>query len=213
MTTQAHPDHRFYNRLLAFVAASWLAALLLVAGTGFLASLPMPLIPALIAATIAAPVIWYFVSPGLRAHLARIGHKSIVAIHAGRAAAALVFFWYGLQGELPPLFWILAGTGDLISGIKAMQIARQPEDKARILIFHRFGFADLLVALAIGGTYSMLADLRMAPLAELPVALIPLFLVGIYAASHILAFDMMRRAAGPLASNRGPRTSEPFGAI
>jgi hypothetical protein len=36
----------------------------------------------------------------------------------------------------------------------------------------------------------------MAPIAILPLALIPLFGVGISGATHLMAFDMLRRGVG-----------------
>ena len=56
----------------------------------------------------------------------------------------------------------------------------------------RFGFADFVVAVGTGLTYTLLLDPRMNLIAELPMALIPLFGVGLSGASHIVAFDMMR---------------------
>jgi hypothetical protein len=47
-----------------------------------------------------------------------------------------------------------------------------------------------------GLTFTLLLDFRMAPIATLPLALIPLFGVGISGASHLMAFDMLRRGVG-----------------
>jgi hypothetical protein len=58
---------------------------------------------------------------------------------------------------------------------------------------HRFGFADFVVAVGTGLAFTLLLDPRMAPITALPLALIPLFGVGISGATHIIAFDMLRR--------------------
>ena len=117
-------------------------------------------------------------------------------MHAWRIPAALLFFWYGFQEKLPPLFWVLAGTGDLIAGSYAVYLAFKPETVERYRSFHRFGFADFIVAVGTGLTYTLLQDPKMALVTVLPMALIPLFGVGISGATHLIAFDMLRRGSG-----------------
>lgn len=192
---------RLHGQVTA-VLAIWLAAVVIAAATGTLAKLYMPLIAAIVAATIALPTLWYFVSSPFRAYVESIGHRRIVLFHTWRIPAALLFFWYGAQGELPPAFWILAGTGDFIAGAYALFLAIRPQNAATYLSFHRFGFADFVVAVGTGLVFTLLQDPRMALIATLPMALIPLFGVGISGASHIMAFDMLRRGAGFDPDNR-----------
>lgn len=75
------------------------------------------------------------------------------------------------------LFWILAGVGDLLVGRKALPLLRRPVDRAGYLSIHRFGFADFVVAVGTGLAFTLLQDVRMAPIRELPLALIPLFVI------------------------------------
>jgi hypothetical protein len=155
----------------------------------------MPLIAGLVALGILLPTIWYFATPVARNWADRVGIRTITAFHVWRVPAALVFFWYGLNGELPTLFWVLAGTGDLIAGLWALSVtAKSSSSPADYLRMHRFGFADFVVAVGTGLSVTLLMDPRMAPVAALPLALIPLFGVGISGATHLMAFDMLRRA-------------------
>lgn len=164
---------------LAMVVASWALAVVVAAESGALGKLYQPLIGAIVAATIAIPTLWYFVSPAFRYLMEALGHRRIVLFHVWRIPAALLFFWYGARGELPPPFWILAGVGDLLAGAYALRVSFQPEDARRYLLFHRFGFADFVVAVGTGLTFTLLLDQRMASIAVLPLALVPLFGVGI----------------------------------
>jgi hypothetical protein len=187
------------NRLtwqVTTILTLWLGAVVVGAATGALGRLYMPLIAAIVATTIALPTLWYFVSPQFRAFIEGIGHRRIMLLHIWRIPAALLFFWYGFQGELPPVFWILAGIGDFIAGSYALYLASKPESPAHYLSFHRFGFADFAVAVATGLTFTLLQDPRIALIATLPMALIPLFGVGISGATHLMAFDMLKRGAG-----------------
>jgi hypothetical protein len=190
-------ERRRMSRRLCAVAAVWLIAVVVGAESGLIASLYMPLIAAIVAATILLPTLWYFLSPSLQRHVHGIGHRPLMLLHVWRIPAALLFFWYGLKGELPLLFWVLAGTGDLIAGSYALHLARKPESARRYRSFHLFGFADFVVAVGAGLTFTLLQDPRMALIATLPMALIPLFGVGISGATHLIAFDMLRRGIGP----------------
>ena len=174
----------------------WFAGVVIAAETGVLAAIAPSLIGAIVAATIVAPTLAYFVLPRPRLLAEAIGHRRIVAFHVWRMPAALLFFWYGAQGALPPAFWLLAGVGDFIAGAFAAYLMIQPEDDRRYRWFHGFGFADFVVAVGTGLTFTVLGDPRMAPVASLPLALIVFFGVGLSGASHLIAFDMLRRRVG-----------------
>lgn len=62
--------------------------------------------------------------------------------------------------------------------------------------FHLFGFADFVVAIGTGPTLFLQNDPLMAGIQTLPMALIPFFGVGVSGASHLMAFDLLRRGAG-----------------
>lgn len=187
---------RGYAAALSALTAAWFVAVVIGAESGFFASLWLPSIAAIVAASIMLPTLSYFWSPELRAFIEHIGHRKIMLMHAWRIPAALTFFWYGAHGLLPFWFWFLAGVGDFIAGAYALWLATKAESSARYLQFHRIGFADFVVAVGTGLTFTLLQDPLMAPIATLPLALIPLFGVGISGASHLMAFDMLRRNVG-----------------
>ncbi|TAG15632.1 MAG: permease [Rhodobacterales bacterium] len=195
------PDRlRAVSRTLALVATLWFALVCWAAASGVLAQLWQPFIAGLVAVGILLPTLWYFASPLARIWADHVGLRAITALHIWRIPAALAFFWYGLNGQLPTLFWILAGVGDLIAGAWALAVTARPGSSlAAYARMHRFGFADFVVAVGTGLTFTLLLDPRMAPIAALPLALIPLFGVGISGATHLMAFDMLRRA-----NARGP---------
>lgn len=189
-------QRRRFAALLWGLAALWFAAVVVGAESRFLASVWMPSIAGIVALSIALPTLWYFASPTFRTVVEGIGHRRLMIMHAWRVPAALLFFWYGAQGQLPLAFWVVAGTGDLIAGSYAIWLAFKPESADRYRAFHRLGFADFVVAVGTGLTFTLLQNPLMAPLVALPFALIPLFGVGISGASHLMAFDMLRRGVG-----------------
>lgn len=184
---------------LGMLVIAWFVAVAWAALGGSLAALHPPLIAALVAAGIVLPSLAYFSSPSLQALAMRVGLVPLTALHMWRVPAALAFYAYGLAGELPTLFWVLAGTGDLIAGIYAAGSIRAAPRPGYFKRFHIFGFADFVVAVGTGLTYTLIQDARMAPIAQWPMALIPLFGVGLSGTAHLIAFDLLRKS-GPNAA-------------
>jgi hypothetical protein len=101
-------------------------------------------------------------------------------------------------GDLPAVFALPAGLGDIAVGIAAVQVARRGRG---MLAFHLLGLLDLVVAVGIG----FLAGLGPHPLIDvtpsteavtrLPLVLIPVVLVPLAAALHIQALRRLRSAA------------------
>ena len=147
----------------------------------------------LVALGIAIPTLAYFALPAIRALVDAIGLRRLTVLHGWRIAAALLFFYFGARGELPPLFWILAGVGDLITGVLALRMLGGPQTSRRYRRFHALGFTDFVIAVGAGITFTILHDPRMATLTNLPLALVPLFMVGISGSTHLAAWAMLSR--------------------
>ena len=178
--------------------AVWFALVVVLAATRALETHLTPYIAPLVALGIFGPTALYFAVPSFKAWVAMIGLRRLTLLHVWRIPAALAFFYYGARGELPPLFWILAGVGDLAAGVFAATLLWLPATRQRLLRIHAFGFTDFVVAVGTGLTYTLAHDPRMAPVRDLPMALIPLFGVGISGATHIMSLDLLRKIEGDL---------------
>lgn len=184
------------TRVLLSALAIWGLAVAVAAETGvYRAISPYSLAP-MIALGIIVPVIIYGMSKSFQEYIAALGLRVLTAFHIWRIAAAFVFFWYGAHNLLPPTFVHLAGWGDLIAGILALGVTLLPESRNRYLTFHILGFADFVIAVGTGLTFFLMHDPRMATIQSLPMALIPLYGVGISGACHLMAFDLLRRRTG-----------------
>lgn len=185
--------------LLLIATAVWLAAVVAAAQSGALAALGRAFMPGyalLVAIGIATPVLAYFSVPAVRGAVNALGLHRLTLLHIWRIPAALLFFYYGWRGELPGLFWLLAGVGDLLAGLFAATLLWRPRTAANYRAVHIFGFTDFVVAVGTGLTFTLLQDPRMALLTTLPMALIPLFGVGLSGASHIVALTWLRPGRG-----------------
>lgn len=197
-TNTAAADTRL---LLLGAAALWFIAVVAAAQSGALAALGRAFMPGyalLVAFGIALPVAAWFALPRVREAVDAIGLRRLTLMHIWRIPAALLFFYFGLRGELPALFWLLAGIGDLAAGLFALTLLWGGASAARYRRVHWFGFADFVIAVGTGLTFTLLGDPRMGLLTTLPMALIPLFGVGLSGASHIVALARPRPRAQTL---------------
>jgi hypothetical protein len=208
------PSVRRITVKLTVAGIAWGSLVALAAGGGLLRTLDQPLIGPLVALGIVIPVTIYFYSAALQAYFRTVGLYPLTVFHVWRITAALVFFWYGLHGALPPVFWILAGVGDLLSGIFTLPLLRGPVSRDAYLSKHVFGFADFIVAVGTGLTLTLMHDPRMGAIRGLPLALIPLFGVGVSGASHIIAFHLLwserKRTAPKQAQARVQQRARPL---
>jgi hypothetical protein len=184
------------TRVLLTILAIWGLAVAVAAEAGvYRATYPL-FLTVIIALGIAGPVIVYAVSSSFRAYIEAVGLRSLTALHIWRIAAAVVFCSYGELDLLPETFVRNAGLGGLFVGFFALGVILPPQSRNRYLAFHVFGFADFVLALGTGLTLVLLNDPRMSGIQTLPMALIPFYGVGISGASHIMAFDLLRRGVG-----------------
>lgn len=76
----------------------------------------------LVALGIGISVVLYFNWLSAQSAVHAIGLHRLTLMHRWRDPAALIFFWYGVRGELPPLFWIIAGVGVFMAGALAATV-------------------------------------------------------------------------------------------
>ena len=173
--------------------ALWSGVVAAAATAGVYRAIPPMSVGPLIVAGVVAPFVLYRRFPRFQAVIATIGLRRLTAFHAWRIGAGLLFLSFLAQGRLPPLFARNAGWGDILAGILAIGVVALPFSRSRYLAFHILGALDLVDALVLGITFTLAHDPRMEAIRVLPMALIPLFGVGVTGASHLIAFDLLRR--------------------
>lgn len=191
--TSHQADRPRHGLRIAIALMLWAGLVTLVTTQGWLAALPTQTVAPLVGVGIALPLLAYAASPGLRAWIDAVGLRGLTVLHVWRIAAAVTFFWYGGQGLLPERFVLHAGWGDLFAGILAVAVVLLWRRSVGYWTFHVFGFGDFVLAVGTGLYFSIQANPQMDTIATFPVALIPLFGVGISGATHIVAFRMLLR--------------------
>jgi hypothetical protein len=113
-----------------------------------------------------------------------------------------VFLIAWAMGDLPAVFALPAGLGDIAVGIAAMRLVRAGRG---LRTFHLLGLLDLVVAVTIGvlaglGPRSILdVTPSTAAVTRLPLVLIPVVLVPLAAALHVQALRRLRVTAPAVA--------------
>ena len=121
--------------------------------------------------------------------------KHLIRLNVWRLEG-LVFLLLMALGQMPALWALPAGIGDVIVGSTAFWVASQldaPGGRRRAIMFNLFGVADLLVAIGLGVTTNPgPAQLfHTTPTSELvtrfPLVLVPTFLVPLAFMLHMVS--------------------------
>jgi hypothetical protein len=196
--------------VIAAVLAVWLAAVVVLGATGALGSPPgKPPVP--IAIGFAAPVVLFFLTLRLsrqfREFILSLDLRLITGIQAWRFAG-LGFLALYAHNVLPGGFAIPAGLGDMAIGLTAPWLAaaltRQPSFAGSMgfRVWNVLGILDLVTAITDGAINAVHAtdapgQITTGVMAQLPLALIPVYLVPIFFMLHITSLLQSRRTYAP----------------
>ena len=196
---------------VAVVLAIWFTLVILLGAGGVFVTPPgTPPLPILIGVT--APIIVFFagfwMSHLFREFVLAADLRLMMAIQAWRFAG-LGFLALYTHGVLPGVFAWPAGLGDIAIGVTApwvlVALIRRPSFAASktFVVWNALGVLDLVVAIGTGALSSGLAvgvagEITTSPMAQLPLVLIPAYLVPIFIMLHTAALFQARRLAGNL---------------
>lgn len=197
------------SAVAAALLALWLALVVLLAADGVFVGPPgTPPLALLIGVTgpVIAFVALFRASRAFRDFVLAADLRVVTSIQAGRFAGFgfLALYAYGV---LPGVFAWPAGLGDIAIGVSApaivLAIIRQPDFAAgkSFVVWNLLGILDLVVAVSAGALSSMFAagiagEVTAAPMAQLPLVLIPGFFVPIFLMLHLTALLQARQFSG-----------------
>lgn len=120
----------------------------------------------------------------------------LVAFHLVRFIG-LYFLLLGRSGELPAGFAKPAGVGDIVIAAAAGLILLVPQLHRRKILFvwNTLGLIDILFVVFSALRFGLRDWESMTPLRELPLSLLPTFIVPLIITSHILIFIRLARGS------------------
>jgi hypothetical protein len=101
------------------------------------------------------------------------------------------------RGQLPCGFARSAGWGDIVVAVLALGVVgaiRAEFAKMLLLIWNTIGLIDIIVVVFSALRFGLKDWQSMHALRELPLSLLPMFLVPLIIASHVLIFARLARA-------------------
>ena len=189
----------------AAVLAAWLLLVIVLGAAGAFAT-PPGVAPFRIAIGVIAPLIVFFLaiwlSQTFRGLVLSADLRVVSAIQAWRFAGIDFLALYA-HGVLPGAFAWPAGLGDIAIGVTApwilLALLRRPAFAASgtFVLWNLLGVLDLIVAVGTGAASVALAtgipgEITTAPMAQLPLVLIPAYFVPIFLMLHTAALLQAR---------------------
>ena len=133
----------------------------------------------------------------IRACVLNIDLRWLVVLHLTRLFAGAYFLVLCQRGQLPRAFARPAGWGDMVIGVLAVAVASALHTqfgKTFLLSWNTLGLIDIIFVVASALRFGVQDWQSMHALRELPLSLLPTFLVPLIIASHVLIFVRLPRA-------------------
>jgi hypothetical protein len=184
------------------VLAGWAIVTSVLAAKGFYRPPDIRSLPPVgiqLGLALAAMLGCFSVSPTLRGLLSN--QKFLLRLNVWRLLG-LLFLGLMLTRQMPALWAIPAGTGDVLVGATAFWVASRvesPGGRRLAILFNWFGLLDLVVAVGLGVTANPGPAQIFHPavsgelITEFPLALVPGFLVPLAFMVHIASLSGLRR--------------------
>jgi len=200
----------FVNSLLA----CWFGLVLVLGAMGAFVRPPeTPPLPILLGCVVPLIVFaaWYWGSSAFRTAVFTADPRLLTAIQAWRAGG-LGFLALGAHSVLPGTFAWPAGLGDIAIGLTAPWMAlalvrRSGFVNSQLFLAWNFlGILDLAVAVSMGALSAgfvpgVVGNVTTAAMAQLPLVLIPAFLVPLFIMLHVVALLQARRHVSQMQSS------------
>jgi hypothetical protein len=182
------------NTIVTVFLIGWLAVAFLVGATGWFrgASAPAVVITVLSLTFIALLLVWKV--SRLREWAWNTPLRGLILFHITRFVGIYFLLLYQAH-RLPYDFAVPGGIGDTLIATTALILSASPHlQKLRplVLVWNGFGLVDIVFVVTTALRVGLRDWQSMAALRELPLMLLPTFLVPLIIVSHILIF--IRRA-------------------
>jgi hypothetical protein len=183
------------NRVVTLVLLGWLCFAVGLGGWFHSASTPAVALTVWTLTALVLLTCWK-IAP-IRAWALNIDIRLLVLFHVTRLFAGTYFLILCQRGQLPCGFARLAGWGDIVVAILALAVVgamRFEFAKIFLLIWNTIGLIDIICVVFSAFRFGLKDWQAMHVLRDLPLSLLPTFLVPLIIASHVLIFVRVTRA-------------------
>ena len=177
------------NRFVILALLAWLCFAVGLAGWFHNASAPVLAATVWTLTALAVLACWK-IGP-IKDWAMNVDFRWLVFFHVTRLFAGVYFLVLCRRGELPCGFATRAGWGDIIVAVLALAVvaaARTQFPKMLLIIWNTIGLADIIFVVFNALRFGLRDWQSMHALRELPLSLLPTFVVPLIIASHVLIF-------------------------
>ncbi len=180
------------NQWIALGLGVWFLLALAAGGAGLLTSARPPFPQLLIAVLTGFLLICCWAVKPLREWTTTVEPAALVWLHVTRYVG-FYFIYLLKRGELPEAFAKPAGWGDIAVATTALIVAfyRPPpvgEGRKIYLFWNILGFVDIVLVVITAARVGIANPDSLRALIQLPLSLLPTFLVPLILATHLLLF-------------------------
>jgi hypothetical protein len=133
----------------------------------------------------------------IRACVLNIDPRWLVLLHLTRLFAGAYFLVLCQRSQLPCAFATPAGWGDIVIGVLAVAVVSAMHTqfaKTFLLSWNTLGLIDIIFVVSSALRFGLKDWQSMHALRELPLSLLPTFLVPLIMVSHVLIFVRLTRS-------------------
>ena len=184
-------------------AAVWLLLAIAAGEMRLLAAVPAPMIQGTLLGLTTLLLVLYWRSAAILDWTLEVDLRFLVLFHVTRFIG-IYFLYLHSHGRLPYAFAVPGGWGDIAVAGMALGVAAYPAPRI-IYFWNILGLADILFVVATAARLVLHDPVSMSALTELPLSLLPTFLVPLIIFTHVVIFSRVR---APLRPN-GPFPTAP----
>jgi hypothetical protein len=183
------------NRVVILVLLGWLC--FAVGLSGWFHDATAPAVAATVWTLTALVLLACWKIGPIKAFALNVDLRWLVLFHVTRFFAGVYFLVLCQRGQLPCGFARPAGWGDIVVAVLALAVlgaTRTHFAKTLFLTWNTLGLIDIIFVVFSALRFGLKDWQSMHALRELPLSLLPTFLVPLIIASHVLIFVRLARA-------------------
>jgi hypothetical protein len=182
--------------IVAALLLGWLAVALLIGVAGWFREASAPAVAITVWSLTLIVLVSLWKVSLLRDWAATTSLRGLILFHITRFVGVYFLLLYQ-RHRLPYEFAVPGGVGDIFIAATASILSASRQlfgSRSLVLLWNSFGLIDIVFVVMIGLRLGLRDWQSMAVLRELPLSLLPTFLVPLIIASHFLIFIRIARA-------------------
>jgi len=183
------------DKTVRVILILWFCLALIVGISGRFRVVSAPVVAATVWTSTAVALFACWKLPAIKSWVAIVDLRLLIALHLTRFVGFYFLFLYG-RGQLPGGFAVPGGIGDIAVAFSAgiiLVLSSLRRSRTILLLWNAFGLIDIVFVVLSALRFGLRDWQSMAPLRELPLSLLPTFLVPLIIVSHVLIFVRLAR--------------------